>query len=433
MVNPNADQIGRAPYKRKSPAVPQASSGRSMSGYYSAGGSSNLGISSDPLLPNPISMPQYRPIDPDPLLPKPIAIHQYWPMDPATHSYRSDNHLSDGEDSQRNVRSRHNHIVHPEINPSVAYSWNSMPTHFHAAENLSGIDLEGQSSHVHMPMASQARNLSSGSCFNHEGSQCLAGIGVTNATIGHNVVFNPSLTQSRNTSSLHTLNDPITGGMGTGSMGYSQRSNPHRSSSSYALVGNRTALGGDGGAPRMEAIPSSRFSRPLSITGRSSHRNGRTRTSYNRFQSGYDGDAASSRWSSEGAVMIDGAAYDDSRNWFDEHRDMRLDIDNMSYEELLALEERIGNVSTGLSEENISVCLQEITYCSSNQSHDPEEENCAICLEEYKDQDRHGKLSCGHDFHAGCIKNWLLIRNTCPICKAAAAAASTDFRKEKQT
>ncbi|KAL6514227.1 hypothetical protein OROHE_019214 [Orobanche hederae] len=43
----------------------------------------------------------------------------------------------------------------------------------------------------------------------------------------------------------------------------------------------------------------------------------------------------------------------------DTHRDMRLDVDNMSYEELLALEERIGSVNTGLSEERIRVSMKQ--------------------------------------------------------------------------
>jgi len=53
----------------------------------------------------------------------------------------------------------------------------------------------------------------------------------------------------------------------------------------------------------------------------------------------------------------------------------------MLFQELLALGERIGNVSTGLSEEIISGCLQEITHCQSNQFEDDQEEGkCAICL-----------------------------------------------------
>ncbi|CAI9263784.1 unnamed protein product [Lactuca saligna] len=38
----------------------------------------------------------------------------------------------------------------------------------------------------------------------------------------------------------------------------------------------------------------------------------------------------------------------------DHHRDMRMDIDHMSYEELLALGEQIGNAGSGLSEDFIS-------------------------------------------------------------------------------
>ena len=53
----------------------------------------------------------------------------------------------------------------------------------------------------------------------------------------------------------------------------------------------------------------------------------------------------------------------------------------MLFQELLALEERIGNVSMGLTEETMSECLQEITHCSSNQFEDDQEEGkCAICL-----------------------------------------------------
>lgn len=47
-------------------------------------------------------------------------------------------------------------------------------------------------------------------------------------------------------------------------------------------------------------------------------------------------------------------------------------------QELLALGERIGNVSTGLSETLISKCLTELIYCSSDQFQ--EEEKCIICL-----------------------------------------------------
>ncbi|OWM80709.1 probable E3 ubiquitin-protein ligase RHG1A isoform X2 [Punica granatum] len=99
----------------------------------------------------------------------------------------------------------------------------------------------------------------------------------------------------------------------------------------------------------------------------------------------------------------------------DQHRDMRLDVDNMSYEELLALEERIGNVSTGLSEETILARLKQwkCVVIGSQLETEP----CCICQEEYNDGEDLGTLECGHDFHKDCIKQWLMHKNLCPICK----------------
>ncbi|XP_059305776.1 probable E3 ubiquitin-protein ligase HIP1 [Lycium ferocissimum] len=113
---------------------------------------------------------------------------------------------------------------------------------------------------------------------------------------------------------------------------------------------------------------------------------------------------------------------------FDQHRDMRLDIDDMGYEELLALGERIGHVNTGLSEELISKCLTESIYCSSDQIHD--EGNWVIWLEEHVNMDAVRTLkSCSHDFHVGCIRKWLLMKNVCPIYKKT--ALDDDDMKEK--
>ncbi|CAA2991569.1 E3 ubiquitin- ligase MBR2-like [Olea europaea subsp. europaea] len=102
----------------------------------------------------------------------------------------------------------------------------------------------------------------------------------------------------------------------------------------------------------------------------------------------------------------------------DRHRDMRLDVDNMSYEELLALEEQIGNVSTGLSEEKILGSMEHRKYepfgFSSNF------EPCCICQEDYIAGDDIGILDCKHEFHTKCVKQWLMLKNLCPVCKMTA-------------
>ncbi|KNA16531.1 hypothetical protein SOVF_088120 [Spinacia oleracea] len=106
----------------------------------------------------------------------------------------------------------------------------------------------------------------------------------------------------------------------------------------------------------------------------------------------------------------------------DQHRDMRLDVDNMSYEELLALEERIGSVCTGLTEETIVKRMKHRKYIHTMNDDQIEAEPCCICQEEYSDGQDLGTLDCGHDFHHECVKQWLSHKNLCPICKTTALA-----------
>ncbi|KAK9068484.1 hypothetical protein SSX86_012598 [Deinandra increscens subsp. villosa] len=152
------------------------------------------------------------------------------------------------------------------------------------------------------------------------------------------------------------------------------------------------------------------------IAWRSSDRNVRARISIERYQSFFEEPSFHDQPMPEGLTIVNRSAFG-YRNPFDHHRDMRLDIDDMSYEDLLALGERIGSVSTGLSENLISECLRESIYCSSDQGQ--EEGKCVICLEEYANMDDVGMLKgCKHDFHVGCIKKWLSMKNLCPICKS---------------
>lgn len=110
----------------------------------------------------------------------------------------------------------------------------------------------------------------------------------------------------------------------------------------------------------------------------------------------------------------------------DQHRDMRLDIDHMSYEELLDLGEQIGCVGTGLSEEAIASKLKirlfvSSSACSVDESpcSDHEVEFCVICQADYKSQEHTGALECGHEYHADCITKWLRVKDSCPICKSS--------------
>ncbi|XP_055800803.1 probable E3 ubiquitin-protein ligase ZFP1 [Solanum dulcamara] len=128
----------------------------------------------------------------------------------------------------------------------------------------------------------------------------------------------------------------------------------------------------------------------------------------------------------DGVAMLDVSGYHEVNNPIDQHRDMRLDVDHMSYEELLALGEQIGNVTTGLSDEIIInrlktrpfsppviPCTLETAACL-----DHEADFCVICQTDYNNQETIGTLDCGHEYHAECVKKWLVVKNTCPICKS---------------
>lgn len=107
------------------------------------------------------------------------------------------------------------------------------------------------------------------------------------------------------------------------------------------------------------------------------------------------------------------------------------DIDDMSYEELLELEERIGNVSKGLRPSQMESCMTALEA-------PPADGVCTVCLEELKsapiDAEPVGSSSsssggsgsdttcvrlnvCQHIFHKRCILQWFQSNKTCPVCK----------------
>ncbi|KOM52056.1 hypothetical protein LR48_Vigan09g071500 [Vigna angularis] len=124
----------------------------------------------------------------------------------------------------------------------------------------------------------------------------------------------------------------------------------------------------------------------------------------------------------EDYTLFDTFLYHGMAEIHDRHREMRLDVDNMSYEELLALEERIGDVSTGLSEDVIVKLMKQRLYTPLMTQSSKVLEPCCICQEEFGDGENVGSLDCGHEFHSACIKQWLMQKNICPICKVTALA-----------
>ncbi|KAG5572341.1 hypothetical protein H5410_062107 [Solanum commersonii] len=77
----------------------------------------------------------------------------------------------------------------------------------------------------------------------------------------------------------------------------------------------------------------------------------------------------------------------------------------------------IGSVSTGLKDDEITQCVRRNKPFSLNilpHLRTEVEKKCSICQEEM------GKLGCGHLYHIDCITQWLMHKNSCPVCKSAA-------------
>ncbi|XP_066349213.1 probable E3 ubiquitin-protein ligase RHG1A [Miscanthus floridulus] len=146
-----------------------------------------------------------------------------------------------------------------------------------------------------------------------------------------------------------------------------------------------------------------------------------------RYRNGLHGELSSlddSMEDSNGYLRFDVGGIEELENYFifnDRHRGMRMDIDGMSYEELLALGERIGTVNTGLSDCALSTCLNRSLYMpTASGSHEDCERKCSICQEEYLAGEEVGKMACKHYYHLSCVQHWLRHKNWCPICKSVA-------------
>ena len=89
-----------------------------------------------------------------------------------------------------------------------------------------------------------------------------------------------------------------------------------------------------------------------------------------------------------------------------------IDVDNMTYEELLELENKIGYVKTGVSiEQKLSLKIEQY---SPNKIDCKE---CVICKELFKENEFIRLLNCSHVFHINCIDEWFKDNKICPICK----------------
>ena len=156
------------------------------------------------------------------------------------------------------------------------------------------------------------------------------------------------------------------------------------------------------------------FSNPLDFYSNKNSRGVRSRSNYNHINNN----------NNRKRIGFDARDYEDyyeNNNFMNDNDDFERDIidqlypnpDRMTYEQLLELEDKVGNVSKGLSKAQI----KKIPNVYFSKKHFKNQEKCAICQYEYKETEKVSKLPCLHIFHNDCIKGWLDKNKVCPICK----------------
>ena len=109
--------------------------------------------------------------------------------------------------------------------------------------------------------------------------------------------------------------------------------------------------------------------------------------------------------------------------------------EELSYDALLNLGERIGDVRTErwalVAQKHIDrlpleTYQAETAQAVSSLHNDDSEVKCLVCQHEYQDQERLRRLPCGHVFHAECVDEWLTTHDNCLYCRKCIVIDDSD-------
>ncbi|KAJ4700715.1 E3 ubiquitin ligase BIG BROTHER-related [Melia azedarach] len=104
-----------------------------------------------------------------------------------------------------------------------------------------------------------------------------------------------------------------------------------------------------------------------------------------------------------------------------------IDVDELTYEELIALGEFIGEEKRGLTLNEISTCLHACKGWSVEKTSGID--RCVICQNEYEEGEALVALACEHPYHSECISNWLQVKKLCPICSTEVSPNKNNISK----
>ncbi|XP_077226443.1 E3 ubiquitin ligase BIG BROTHER-related-like isoform X2 [Tasmannia lanceolata] len=104
----------------------------------------------------------------------------------------------------------------------------------------------------------------------------------------------------------------------------------------------------------------------------------------------------------------------DEEESYSQDSEQGVELDELLYEELIALGEAVGTECRGLTMDVLTSLPYSTYKCqpTENDSFD----QCVICRVDYEDGEELVVLPCKHPYHSECINKWLQINKVCPIC-----------------
>ena len=87
------------------------------------------------------------------------------------------------------------------------------------------------------------------------------------------------------------------------------------------------------------------------------------------------------------------------------------DVDRMTYEQLMEMQENAGHVNRGYTKDQINSLQSRMWYRGRTK-----EDSCLICMENFSAGKKVKTLRCGHEYDADCIDTWLDKEKRCPVC-----------------
>lgn len=99
-----------------------------------------------------------------------------------------------------------------------------------------------------------------------------------------------------------------------------------------------------------------------------------------------------------------------------------VDVSNMSYDALLDLGQALGRVAAEAPPPEAVAALPKRADSPSSAQGSAV---CVICQEYCKNCEDVRVLPCGHEYHFGCIEQWISVNNTCCVCQCVAVPVET--------